>query len=378
MKNGHIGRQIFFAVLAVSLVAAVCYPFSSLIGYHSVALLLLLVVSILAMRQGLPAVLTAAILSALVWDYFFIPPYFTFTIGSSEDVLLIIMYFIVALLNGIINYRLRQMAQLQRETEERERSLKLYNALFNSLSHDLRTPIAAILGAADTLSDKGTQLSDNQQHLLLTEISGGALRLNEQVENLLNMSRLEAGMIHPRRAWCDVNDLVYGVLNKMPPDPDNRTVEVAIPEDFPLVQLDYGLMEQILQNLLANSRRHTPAGTKTRIVAQIRHESYGHFEENQSNGDLLLVHEPNTHRLVLEISDNGPGIPPEEIRQVFDKFYRSGTTKADGTGLGLFVVRGFTEAQHGEIELRNLPNSGACFTLEFPTPILSQTTRQYA
>ena len=373
MRNQNTGRQIFFSALAVLATAAVCYPFSTFIGYRSVALILLLVVSVLAMRQGLPAVLVAAILSALVWDFFFIPPHFTFTIGSGEDVLLIVMYFIVVLLNGVINYRLRQMAQLRRETEERERSLKLYNTLFNSLSHDLRTPIAAVLGAADMLSENTLQLSENQRAALISEISGGALRLHEQVENLLNMSRLEAGIIQPRREWCDVADLVYGVLHKLPPDLEGRTVKVSIPADFPLVQLDFGLTAQMLQNLLINARRHTPAGTMTRVAASIHPESRGHFEENKTSGELQSVQDLSLHRLTLEVSDNGPGIPPEALGQVFDKFYRSSATKADGTGLGLFVVRGFTEAQGGEISVRNLPSGGACFTLEFPTPILNQT-----
>lgn len=363
--------------MAVSGVAAACYPFSEFIGYHAVALLLLLVVSVLAMRQGLPAVLTAAILSALVWDFFFIPPQFTFTISSGEDVLMIIMYFIVALLNGIINHRLRQMAQFRRETAERERSILLYNALFNSLSHDLRTPIAAVLGAADTLQEHEGQLSEAHRSALLKEISAGALRLNEQVENLLNMSRIEAGALHPRREWCDLSDLIHGVIQKLPPDPDDKKIVVNLPEDLPLVQLDFGLTAQILQNLLFNARRHTPAGTRIQVSAKILSEAHGHFEADESREGLHPVAAPDSYRLVLEVSDTGPGIPEAEIAQVFDKFYRSGTTKADGTGLGLFVVRGFTEAQGGSAEVRNVPGNGACFTLEFPTPVMLQTVHQH-
>lgn len=378
MANEKTGRQIFLSTVAVLAVAAACYPFSALIGHHGVALLLLLVVSVLAMRQGLPAVLTAAILSALVWDFFFIPPHFTFTISSGEDVLLIVMYFIVALLNGIINYRLRQMAQLRRETEERERSIQLYNALFNSLSHDLRTPIAAVLGAADTLQESASQLSEAQRTALLREISTGALRLNEQVENLLNMSRIEAGVLHPRREWCDLSDLIHGVIHKLPPDPDDKKIIVEMPEDMPLVQLDFGLTAQTLQNLLFNARRHTPAGTQIKVAARVLPEVRGHFEADDSAEGLHSVADRDLYRLVLEVSDTGPGIPEAEIAQVFDKFYRSGTTKADGTGLGLFVVRGFTEAQGGEVGLHNIPNSGACFTLEIPTPVLHQTVHQHA
>lgn len=363
------------AVLAVAAVAGICFPFTEAIGYRSVALLLLLAVSVLAMRQGLPAVLTAAVLSALVWDYFFIPPRFTFHIESAEDVLFMVMYFIVASLNGIINHRLRQLETLRREKNERESSLKLYNTLFSSLSHDLRTPLAAVLGAADTLRESRAQLSENQQEKLLDEILTGAVRLSEQVENLLNMSRIEAGMIHPKKEWCDVSDLIFGIVKKNTQQQTGHTVEVSIPDDFPLVQLDFGLTEQILQNLLANALRHTPEGTKIRLSAKLFKNSHGHFETDEQDTRLRSVKDESVSSLILEVSDTGPGFPKEEMDRVFDKFYRPGGTKADGTGLGLFVARGFTEAQEGDISLRNLPGSGACFTLEFSTAILHQTIR---
>ena len=137
-------RHYFYSILIVLSVAALCYPLTEWIGYHSVALILLLTVSILAMRFRLYPVLVATILSALIWDFFFIPPYFTLTIGSQEDVLFLIMYFVVALLSGIFNHKLRQFELITRQKEERETSIKLYNTLFDSLSHELRTPISTI------------------------------------------------------------------------------------------------------------------------------------------------------------------------------------------------------------------------------------------
>lgn len=373
MTKGKSGRQLLFSTSTVLGVAAVCYPFAGLIGHHSVALILLLAVSVLAMRLSLTAVLSAALLSALVWDFFFIPPYFTFTIGSGEDVLLMVMYFIVASLNGVINYRMRQLEQVKREKTDREKSLKLYNTLFSSLSHDLRTPIAAVLGAADILLDKHTQLSEIQREELTREISKGALRLNEQVENLLNMSRIEAGGIQPKPAWCDLEELIYGVIQKTGAEAENHRITVSIPEGFPLVQLDFGMTAQLLQNLLTNAFRHTPAGSKIHISARIDVENSGHFETNDDETDMNLIKSVPQYKLRLELSDDGDGFPEEEIDAVFDKFYRPSNTKADGTGLGLYVVRGFTEAQGGEIRLQNLPGKGARFTLEFPTTLLQQS-----
>lgn len=373
MTKEKSGRQLLLSTMTVVAVAATCYPFSGLIGYRSVALILLLAVSVLAMRLGLPAVLSAALLSALIWDFFFIPPYFTFTIGSGEDVLLIVMYFIVASLNGVINYRMRQLEQVRREKTDREKSLNLYNTLFSSLSHDLRTPIAALLGAADILLENNEQLSETQRDELLQEISKGALRLNEQVDNLLNMSRIEAGGIQPKPAWCDVEELIYGTIKKIGADAENYRITVSIPKNIPLVQLDFGLTAQLLQNLLSNAVRHTPAGTEVRISAAIDVEEAGHFEANGSDTTMDLVKDAPQYRLRIEVSDNGEGFPEEEIERVFDKFYRPGNTRADGTGLGLFVVRGFTEAQGGEITLQNLPGKGARFVLELPTVVLNQT-----
>ena len=375
MKKGKTSRQVIFSALTVLISAAVCYPFADWIGYHSVALILLLVISVLAMRQNLVAVLVAATLSALIWDFFFIPPHFTFTIGSSEDVLLLVMYFVVASLSGIINYRVRQFDQVKQEKEDRESALQLYNTLFSSLSHELRTPIAAIIGAADVLQENEAQLSPQQRKELVSEVSNGALRLSGHVENLLNISRLDAGMIQAKREWCDLSDIVYSAVNVMKKNGNTHRIIVNIPDPFPLIQLDFGLTVQILQNLIANAIIHTPAQTEITISAQIVSEKQGHFEEMDQLENIHLINDKTTHSLLLKVSDNGPGIPPAEIDAVFDKFYRSVHTKADGTGLGLYIVRGFTEAQRGEISVHNQITGGACFVLEFPTIILNQTNQ---
>ena len=373
MKKVNTTRQIVLAATSVLTVAAACYLVTDYIGYHSVALVLLLTVSVLAMRMSLPAVIVAAVLSALVWDFFFIPPYFTFTIGSSEDLLLIAMYFIVAVLNGVINHRVRQLERVQRQKAHSDSSLKLYNTLFNSLSHELRTPVAAILGAADTLQENERVLSEEQKKALLAEIAGGALRLSEQVENLLSMSRLEAGMISAKKEWCDVADLLYSTLEKLNAEQRDHPVEISLPDDLPLVRLDFGLTEQIIRNLLNNAFRHTPAGTPVHITAKIEHDTAGHFvADDQSETPLHLVRDNMTYRLQIEVSDRGPGFPREEIERVFDKFYRPSNTAAGGTGLGLYVVKGFVEAQGGEIALNNQSQGGARFTLEFPTAIMPQ------
>jgi two-component system, OmpR family, sensor histidine kinase KdpD len=364
-------RHYFFSILIVLCVAALCYPFTEWIGYHSVALLLLLTVSILAMRFSLYPVLVAAALSALIWDFFFIPPHFTLTIGRQEDVLLLIMYFVVALLNGIFNYKLRQFEHITRQKEERETSIKLYNTLFDSLSHELRTPISTILGATDVLQENEDKLSKHDKQELTSEITNAALRLNSQLENLLNTSRLESGFIKPNFEWCDVNELIYNTLNKLQTKLDNHKIQIEMADNLPLVKLDFGLMEQVLTNLINNAVNYTPEQSLIAIKAYLikEEESSDFISENQSVSKDNI----KTYTLKIEVSDGGSGIPTEEIEAVFTKFYRLDNTKTGGTGLGLFIAKGFVEAQGGSIKVLNKLDGGASFVIEMPTPVLPQT-----
>lgn len=364
-------QQYFVSIFAVCSVAAVCYIFTDWIGYHSVALLLLLTVSVLAMRFGLYPVLVAATLSALIWDYFFIPPYFTLTVGSKEDFLLLIMYFVVALLSGVFNYKLRQFEHVERQKEERDVAIRLYNTLFDSLSHELRTPIATILGATDVLQENEDKLSKQDKQELTSEISNAALRLNNQLEDLLNTSRLESGFIRPNLEWCDINELIYTVLNKIQKILIEHKIIVEIDENLPLVKLDFGLMEQVLSNLIRNAANYTPNHSEILVKAYLLKEHAGSFVDENNTNDI--VQDTDTYLLKIEVSDNGKGIPNDEITAIFTKFYRLNNTKTGGTGLGLFIAKGFVEAQGGTIRAINKPTEGAIFIIELPTPILTQT-----
>ncbi len=364
-------RHYFYSILIVLSVAALCYPFAEWIGYHSVALILLLTISILAMRFSLYPVLVAAILSALIWDFFFIPPYFTLTIGSQEDGLLFIMYFVVALLSGIFNYKLRQFELITRQKEERETSIKLYNTLFDSLSHELRTPISTILGATDVLQENEDKLSKRDKQELTSEITSAALRLNNQLENLLNTSRLESGFIKPNFEWCDVNELIYNTLNKLQKKLSHHETLIDIDDNLPLVKFDFGLMEQVLTNLINNAVNYTPELTLITIRAYVIKEekTAGYDTEKQDYSSQNTM----SYTLKIEISDNGNGIPADEIAAVFTKFYRLDNTPTGGTGLGLFIAKGFVEAQGGIIKAFNKIDEGALFVIELPTPVLPQT-----
>ncbi len=185
--------QYLISILFILVTAVVCYLFSDILGYQVVALILLLVVSISAILFDIYPVLVAALLSALILNFFFIPPTLTFNISTPENLLMFSMYFVVAMINAVLTFKIRQVEKKNRIQEEKEKSLKLYNTLLNSLSHELRTPISTIIGAIDTIKDADSKLSKINLNELYSEIEIAGFRLNRQVQNLLNMSRLEAG-----------------------------------------------------------------------------------------------------------------------------------------------------------------------------------------
>jgi len=359
------GREYIVSILSVVVVAGLNYLASGLIGYRVTALFLLVTVSLLAMVFDIWPVMTAACLSALVWDYFFIPPRYHITVSSGEDLLLLLMYFVIAMLNAGFTFQIRKAEKQLRRKQEKEKAIKLYNTLLNSLSHELRTPIAAIIGAADTLKENSEKLTEENKSELLNGISIASLRLNHQVENLLNMSRVESGVLKPKRDWSDINELIYSAIQKVGPKAEGFSFIVTLQKDLPLFRLDYGLMEEVLFNLLSNAVMYTPKGTKINISASCTTSFEGIFEE--TGEETSIRRNKTTNELILIVADNGPGFPADEIKYAFDKFYRLKDTRPGGTGLGLSIVKGFVEAHKGKIELRNIPSGGAEFTIHIPT-----------
>lgn len=333
------------SIVLVSTVVLVSFFFRDWIGYQVVALMLLVTVSMLAMFFEIRPVLVAAILSAVIWNFFFIPPTFTFHIGNAEDILLFLMYFIIAMVNAVMTFKIREQAREVRDKEDKEKTIRLYNTLFNSLSHELRTPISTIIGAVDILRDNLHKLPGSQQEQLLNEIDMAGIRLNRQVENLLNMSRLETGMLQPKYDWCDVTELIYTVLHKLSPHTTRHQISFHPPDTLPLFKPDIMMLEQILHNLVYNALQYTPDGTQIDIVVKVDQED-----------------------LVIFISDNGPGFPESEMELVFEKFYRLPHSKAGGTGLGLSIAKGFAKALKGDILLENLHGNGCRFTVRLPVP----------
>jgi two-component system sensor histidine kinase KdpD len=275
------------------------------------------------------------------------------------------MYFIIALVNAVLTFKIRQVEKESRKKEEKAKNIQFYNALLNSLSHELRTPIAAIIGASDNLMLNNEKLSDKNRKELVSEISVASERLNQQVENLLNMSRLESGIIKPKKDWCDMTELIHSAINKLENKTHDHEILIYVADNLPLFKLDFVLMEQVIQNLVTNAINYTPP--KSTITITAKHETViqGHFNEENWNE---TERDSTESKLVLTVYDTGKGFPADEIDKVFDKFYRLKNTKAGGTGLGLSIVKGFVEEQGGTVKLENMSYGGAKFTIEIPSP----------
>jgi two-component system sensor histidine kinase KdpD len=241
----------------------------------------------------------------------------------------------------VLTFKIREAEKKAREKEEKEKELELYDTLLNSLSHELRTPISAILGSVDVLKGGTNDVSAQNHAELLTEIEIAATRLNRQVENILNMSRLESGMLKPKLDWTDMDEIINNAIQKL--SPENHQFIYQNNENLPLFKLDSGLTGEIVYNLLHNAVQYTPAGSCIEI--EVRHED---------------------EACKITVADNGKGFSVEEIPLVFDKFYRIPNSRTGGSGLGLSIVKGFAEAQSGTVQLENNSFGGATFTVIIP------------
>jgi len=230
-----------------------------------------------------------------------------------------------------------QEARVRAETE------RLRNALLTSVSHDLRTPLATITGAATTILESGAHLDHRTQQELLESVREEADRLNRLVQNLLEMTRLESGALQLRRDWHPLEEVVGAALGRLAKSLGTRRVTVNIPPDLPLVAIDDVLIEQVFVNLLENAIKYTPPDSAIRILVSATDQS-----------------------VTVEVADHGPGLPKGHEARVFEKFYRAASDGRRGAGLGLAICRGVVAAHGGRIWAHNLPEGGVAFLFTLP------------
>jgi two-component system, OmpR family, sensor histidine kinase KdpD len=229
-----------------------------------------------------------------------------------------------------------QRSELRAETEE------MRSSLLSSVSHDLRTPIGAALGAVTTLLDTEVELSSDQRLELMLTIREETARLDRIVTNLLDMTRIESGALDMKKDWVPIDELVGGALTRLSARLEARPLEIHVPADLPLARVDPVLMEQLLVNLLENAAKHTPEGSAIEILASAYDGA-----------------------ITLEVADRGKGIEPGTEVRIFEKFVRGGTS-SHGVGLGLAICRGIANAHGGTIRASNREGGGASFVISLP------------
>ncbi len=237
-----------------------------------------------------------------------------------------------------------RLAEQTRQTEMLEITDKLQNALLNSISHDLRTPLVSITGALSSLTNDQVILDETARRNLIETASEEAARLNRLVGNLLDMTRLESGAMHVKRDACDLQDLIGSSLEEVNPRLGGRSITVNVPDTLPLASMDFVLIQRVLVNVIDNGLKYSPGDSPIEIRAQMA----GAFVE-------------------ITVSDRGVGIPAEDLTRIFDKFYRvQRPDNVNGTGLGLAIGKGIVDAHGGFISAENRPGGGTIITIALP------------
>jgi two-component system, OmpR family, sensor histidine kinase KdpD len=340
-------KEYITAVVGVSALTVACWLLTPLTGYAAISLIFLLSVLLAGMVLSRGPVLLVAALSALSWNFLFIPPLFTLHIAKIEDALTFAAYFVIAITVGGLTAQLKAREHLAAQVQVAQESERLRKTLLDCVSHELKTPLAAIAAASQELSRLTANVQDPQMLKdLADEIRDGSHRLNRVVNNLLDMNRVESGVIRPKREWCDVRELLQSAVDTENESINGRDIRLDVPEKIPLALLDHALIEQAIAKLLANAGSHTAPNLPIEIDAEYTNEN-----------------------LLISVSDRGPGIPPEATERLFEKFYRGDDRKTGGLGLGLSIARGLIEAHGGRLTVENRDGGGARFVIRLPVRV---------
>lgn len=249
------------------------------------------------------------------------------------------------LLEGFVNQlALLVEREALRAAGEREKLLaeseKLHRTLLDGVSHELKTPLAVLSAAAESLPSDASVVGS-----VAREIRTATRRLHRLVNNLLDQTRLETGTLRPKLDWCDANDVINGAIDQIRDALAAHPFEMDVADTMPLFRADAALMEQVIVNLVVNAALHTQDGTPIFLAAGV---------------------EPAKGRVFFAVADRGPGLPPDMAERLFKKFQRGDEAKAGGLGLGLSIIRGFVTAQGGEVVAGSNPGGGAVFTVYLP------------
>jgi two-component system sensor histidine kinase KdpD len=351
----------------VALSTALIFPLREVAPEVSTGVVYMLGVLVVSTYWGLGLGLFTSVASAVAFNFFHIPPTGTLDIAKGENWVALAVFLIVAVIASSLAEQSRARAQeaerrrreaslavqaafallLDRErlqaatieTEALRRSDEVKTALLRAVSHDLRSPLTAIMAAGEALGSEG--IAGGDRRALAAAVSAEAARLSDLVDKLLDLSRLEAGQAQPRLDWCSLEEVVAASVDDL--GERGALVRLSLDRDLPFVRADAAQLERAVANLLENAIRF-------------------------SRGEQALVRARALEdRVVLRVVDRGPGIPREDLEVVFEPFYqRPGDDPHGGSGLGLAIVRGLVEVNGGRVWAESVPGQGTTFVIELP------------
>jgi len=342
---------LFLGIAVPLLLTLVDWPFRNVLTPSNILLVYLLGVFFVAMHFGLLPSILASLTSAGAFAFFFAPPIFSFSIVDQENLMGLVVMLVVGvvtsnLAENILHHTIERVKsiELAKEVTLKMQAETLRNSLLSSISHDLRNPLAIIVGAASTLESDEQCLDAVSRRKLVKVISEEAQRMSDLTIKILEMARLEAGEVILNRQWFAPEEIVGSALSRLDKQLKSRPVNIHMPENLALINVDAVLLQQVMVNLLDNADKYSDSGLPIDI----------------SVGAMSLG-------LYITIADRGPGIPAGLQQKIFEKFFRINEESAQsGVGLGLSICRAIIEAHGGEIQATNRSGGGALFQIYLP------------
>lgn len=342
-------KKVFAAYIGAILVNIVCTLLGIILQPHlhdsNLIMIYLLGVTTIALFGEAGPSLLASFLSVIFYDFFFVHPYFSFVISDLQYIFTLIVMLTVAETISYLIIRMRSFNDATRKAELHAETESFRNALLMSISHDLRTPLAAIMGSSSNLLHFGDKVDAAMVRDMAENIYDQSERLNKLVNNVLQIIRLEYGSIRIAKKHHQVEDIIGSAFNKLEQLLDSKPVAMKVPQPMPMVPLDSILIEQVLTNLIENAVKFTPKTSPIEITVQ-----------------------HNKKTLTVNVADYGPGIQNNDTARIFDKFYRGQKpeTSGSGIGLGLAICKSIIQAHGGSIWAYNREEGGAIFSFTLP------------
>ncbi len=368
----------FLATSGVAALTAILVPLRGQINATTVGFAFLLVVLFVAIFWGSKPALLASVLGMLSFNFFFLPPFHTFTIADPQNWIALTAFFITALAVGQLSARakrrareaeagrveiehlyeeLREAFERASEAEGLKRSERLKSALLDAVTHDIRTPLTSIKASATLLledreaTEQMERLSADEQQAMLRVITHGADRLDRFVEGIVDLARIEAGDMKLYRNWGAVDDIIDAALAQAEPLTRQHQIQVAVENELPVVRVDARAVAEVIYTLIDNAGKYAPPETLITIDA------------NRAEDDMIKI----------AVEDQGPGIPAHLRERVFERFYRANSTgtaggSTGGIGMGLAIAKGIVEAHSGRIWIES-GTAGKGARIVFTVPV---------